>query len=387
MKHAPSFEETLMGSLRSRISIEKWNDAKEAYEENYYKDTILSIIDYVGRDLRKKYGNDTNSYFKIPHGSIVVEIEITDTELHIEAPFLEIGEKHRIPLLRKIAEVNFYPLNLSQIKLKGNRLNFHYSTPLHLCEPYKIYYVLEEICHNADNLDDELISLFGAKPLHGPRITFYDKELMDKAWQKFTSLLSEAEAFIHYFDEKRIEYFNWDVINITLKRIEYCIAPNGKLRSDIKHQVNCLYNKEDMKSRIQRGKKFLETLRSMPKEDFVVDMYVSETFIPKKSRSEIESIKRSLEKPFESAGKEIRNKQYTAATLTLLVAFYDLFYYNTIEDAIHNKVVRTLRNADKKAWEESANLLYEGMENIIKNKTMAQNITSTTKSFLSRLFK
>jgi hypothetical protein len=387
MKHALSFEETLMTSLRTRISIEKWDDAKEAYEENYYKDTILSIIDYVGSDLRKKYGNDTNSYFKIPHGSIVVEIEITDTELHIKVPFLEIGEKNKIPLLRKIAEVNFYPLNLSQIKLKDNHLNFHYSTPLHLCEPYKIYYVLEEICHNADNLDDELINLFDAKLLHEPKINFYNKEILDSAWQKFTSLLSEAEEFMNYFDEKRIEYFNWDIINITLKRIEYLIAPSGKLRTDIEHQVNCLYTKEDMQIRIQRGKKFLNTLKSISKEDFVADMYVAETFIPIKSRSEIESIKRNWGKPFETATKEMQNKQYTAATLTLLVAFYDLFYYNTIEDDINNQVVKVLRNADKKVWEEAATILYKGMDSIMKNKTIAQDLTSTTKGFLSKLFK
>lgn len=387
MRYALSFEETLLKSLRSGISMEKWDDAKEAYEENYYKDTVLSIIDYVGRDLRKKYGNNTNNYFKIPHGSIVVEIEITDTELHIKVPFLEIGEKHKIPLLRKIAEVNFYPLNLSQIRLKGNHLNFYYSTPLHLCEPYKIYYVLEEICHNADNLDDELISLFGAKPLHEPKITFYSQDLLDKAWLKFTTLLSEAETYVSYFDEKRMEYFNWDVINITLKRIDYLIAPNGKLRTDIEHQIKCLYAKEDMQSRIQKGKNFLNTLKSMSKEDFAADMYVAETFIPIKSRSEIESIKRSWEKPFETATKEIQSKQYTAATLTLLIAFYDLFYYNTIEDDINNKIVKVLRNADKKVWEESANLLYTGMENIIKNKTKTQNITSTTKVFFSKLFK
>ena len=146
-------------------------------------------------------------------------------------PFLEFSDTHKIPLLRKIAEVNFSPLNLAQIKSKNNQLYFKYETPLHLCEPYKIYYVLEEICHNADNMDDELLDLFDVTLLHQPIIKRYDEEVLEKSWGKFQAILEEAFNYIQYFEEKRMEYFNWDIINITLKKIEYILAPNGKLRT------------------------------------------------------------------------------------------------------------------------------------------------------------
>ena len=88
------------------------------------------VIDYAGKDIRKKYGNSDESFFKIPHGSIVVEIEISDKALSIKVPFLQLGENNRVPILRKITEANFSLLNLSQIKLSDNLLNFEYSAPL-----------------------------------------------------------------------------------------------------------------------------------------------------------------------------------------------------------------------------------------------------------------
>lgn len=387
MKQAPNFEETLMTSLHTQITVEKWDEAKKAYEQNLYKDTILHLIDYVGIDIRKKYGNETNTYFKIPHGSIVVEIEITDDELRIQVPFLEIGEKQKIPLLRKIAEINFYPLNLSQIKLKDQFLRFQYTTPIHLCEPFKIYYILQEICHNADNLDDELISLFDVKLLHEPKITHYNENLLEKAWSMFNTQLSEMEEYMAYFDEKRIGYFNWDIINIALKRIEYLMAPSGKLRTDIEQQISSLYSQEDIQIRIQRGKKFIDKLKTMQKSDFAADMYLTETFIPIKARGDIEGIKNSWQKPFETATKEIQNQQYTAATLTLLLAFYNSYYHNNIDDTLNMKMMQILKNSGGQEWEKAANILYNGMDSIIKDKPpMKEKTASTKKSFFSKLF-
>ncbi len=386
MQKALSFDETLMSSLSTKITVSKWDDTKEAYNQKKYKEVILNLFDYLDLNIRKKYGNAGETYFKVPHGSIVVEIEITDTHFSVKAPFLKIGANQRVPLFRKIAEVNFSPLILSQIKLDKDQLNFFYSTPLHLCEPLKIYYVLKEICHNADNFDDEFISLFDVEALHDPHIEDYSQETLETIWGKFKSYLKEADEYMEYFDQTRVGYFNWDMINITLKRIDYLMAPHGKLRTDIENNVNSLYSHDNMEDRIQRGKRFLDTLKNKSKEEVLADFYISESFIPTKSRSDLEHIVRSWEKPFENATKEMQNKQYMAATLTLLVAFYDIFYYNNVPDDVNSKMVNALKSAAGQDWGASAISLYNGMDAIINNKAVKSQNGTQKKGFFSKLF-
>lgn len=387
MKQALSFDETLIASLRSNVTVSKWDEAVEAYDQGKYKEAIHLLIDYVGVDIRKKYGNENGTYFKIPHGSIVVEIEITEKDLIVKVPFIELGEKHRVPILRKIAEVNFSLLNLSQIKLNDNLLNFQYKAPLELCEPLKIYYVMEEICHNADDLDDELVDLFGVKLIHEPQISSYDQSFLDQAWEKYNAYLKEADDYINYFQEKRAEILNWTVINITLKRIEYFMAPSGKLRTDIASQINDLYSQQDPQLRIQRGEKFLNELKQKSKEEVLSNLYKVETFMPIKSRSTLEGIQQNWQQPFEDATKDIQSKQYTNASLSLLLSFYDLFYYSNVNDQVSDKLTAVLTDAAGKDWNQAATILYDGMKSILNNELKVSAFGALKSSFLSKLFK
>ena len=42
-----------------------------------------------------------------------------------------------------------------KFELKKDRLAFEYTCPLALANPYKIYYILQEICNTGDKYDDE----------------------------------------------------------------------------------------------------------------------------------------------------------------------------------------------------------------------------------------
>ena len=118
-------------------------------------------------DLASKTGNAGFSSFDIPHGSITLQLNITDDEFKVHAPFLNISGSKRIPLLRKVTELNFSPLNLSSIFLDGDQLAFRYSSPISLCEPYRTYDALREICIYADSYDDEFINKFNASWIRG----------------------------------------------------------------------------------------------------------------------------------------------------------------------------------------------------------------------------
>ena len=101
-------------------------------------------------------------------------------QLNITAPFLLLPEKGRIPLLRQVAALNLTELTLACISLQNDKLFFDFHCPVALCNPYKIYYVLEEICRIGDKYDDEFVTKFKAERIYEPKITPYDNETVDK---------------------------------------------------------------------------------------------------------------------------------------------------------------------------------------------------------------
>lgn len=388
MTNALSYDKTLMTSLETKIKVEKWKESLDAYKAGDYKNSFLNLLDYIDTDIRKKYGNTDKTQFTVPHGSIVVEIEITNQLLKIKAPFLKVGNTHKIPVFRRIAEINFSPLNLAQIKYNNDELDFYYETPLHLCEPYKIYYVLEEICHKADNYDDEFKEAFDVTSLHEPKITPYSENELETIWNKFNSFLEEAYAYFDYFDKERLSYFNWDIINITLKKMDYCMSPQGKLRTDIEREIINLRSEDSINIRIQKGKQFLQFLRSMTREQFLENFYIAETFIPIKSRSEIDHLKKNLEHTLKIANDEIIKSDHIGATFTLLLSFYDMLYYNMVPKEVYLKTQSTLEEAANKPWKEAAAILFKGMTAIMNEQDLPfQTEQTKKKGFFSNLFK
>ncbi|WP_130734938.1 hypothetical protein [Flavobacterium sp. J27] len=388
MTNSLSYDKTLMTSLETKIKVEKWKESLDAYKADQYKDSFLTLLDYIDSDIRKQYGNATETSFKIPHGSIIVEIEISETLLKIKAPFLKVGNTHKIPVFRRIAELNFSPLNLAQIRFNNNELDFYYEAPLDLCEPYKIYYVLEEICHKADNYDDEFKASFDVTSLYEPKVTPYNATDLEIIWNKFNGFIAEAYEYFEYFDKERLSFFNWDVINITLKKIDYCMSPQGKLRTDIEREISNLGSQDNINIRIQKGKQFLQTLQAIPKDELLENFYVAETFIPIKSRSEIEHLKKNLEHTLKIANDEIVKADFIGATFTLLLSFYDMLYYNMVPKEVAQKTQATLEQASKQPWKEASSILFKGMTAIMNEQELLfQTEQPKKKGFFSNLFK
>lgn len=171
-----SFHKTIAGSLKSSVDIDIWDKVLKQYEDGDYVGSIRNCINYVDATIEKKYANADRTEYRVPHGSIIVEVKITEQELTIQAPFLDIEEARQIPVLRQAAQINFTPLSIARIDLEGHKLYFKYSCPLSSCEPYKIYDVLREICITADNYDDEFISKFGAKHIQEPAVYQYSRK-------------------------------------------------------------------------------------------------------------------------------------------------------------------------------------------------------------------
>jgi len=366
----PIFDKTLLGSIQRPIDPMKWDIVLDFYDRKLYKDVIIGIMDYIDSEMVSKRGNPAKTDFVIPHGSTIVKIKIDDKNFYVTAPFLEVPAAQNIPLLRQVSEINLYPLNLSTIVLENNQLIFKYSCPLALCEPYKIYDVLREICRFADAYDDDFIKKFNARRIHKPVIRNFAQKYTDYAWNRIQLYLQEAFAYIDYLDRKRLIEFCLDMMVITLMKIDYYAVPQGATRTDLEQAVSQLQdNQTPINDRIRKGREFLNSLKSQSRQEFIKDLYVAEVFIPIRLNFTNEMVESYFQRYYEMAKKEIAAREYLGAVLTLQTAFLGLFYNYIFSDDLKTIITTALVQSSQKSWDKAASVLWQALENILERQT------------------
>ena len=200
MKQALTFTPPILSSTESKLNVEAFDASVEAFENHEYLKSFYALLDYINGDFRTKYGNVQGNEFHIPHGSIIVNIKLDEEKLSITAPFVALPEKGRIPLLRQVAGLNFNAMDLATIYLRDNRLSFEYSCPIQLINPYKIYYILQEICCTGDKYDDEFETKFGAQRIYEPKTTPYDTASLENIYQAVQISCKECLDAVEYFE-------------------------------------------------------------------------------------------------------------------------------------------------------------------------------------------
>lgn len=382
-----TIDPVLRTAARPKTNDKVWDKVLEAHKEKRYRDVILRILDYVDMDIANKYGNADKTQFDIPHGSINVQLHVTKDRFEVTAPFLNIDASKRIPLMRKVAELNFSPMNLSMITLDGDQLFFRYSSPLVLCEPYRTYDALREICVYADTYDDEFIKKFDAKHIREPRITHYSEEEKERGWKTVQNYIEEALEASDHFETKRLFNISWDVLTITLMRIEHFLSPQGVLRIEMEKMISYMTGSLDsLNEKTKRGKQYLNKIKNYDREAFDADLYSSETFIPFKIRATPEHVRSKSENTLAQSKKEVEQGNHLGASMTILFHFYNMFYHNDLPDDIAKTVDDALVQCSGRPWNESSEILYRALGEIMKSGAAPAKKGTKRKGFFSKLF-
>ncbi len=375
-----SYDRSLQTSLKSSLDRDHWKYVMDQWDQKNHKAAILGTLDYINREAVNKYGNPEKTEFKIPHGSIIIEIKITDTEFIVNAPFLGLPEGPKVPLLRQIAQLNFHPLKLSNVALENDRLTFEYKGPVDTCEPYKVYDILSEITYYADNHDDEFIKKFNAKRLYDPEVIFYDAQTVEKSWERFNAIVKECKDYIVHFETKRLPYFVWDIVSITLRKIEYYLSPQGFLRFELEKNVNDMMNQNlNINDKINRGKEFIEKLSTYDRKSFEADLYKPVIFVPYKTSSSLENVKKSLESNLSRFNEEYNRQDLLGAAFTGLYAIYDLFYIYDMQDDIRICLETALESSQGKTYSEACTI-YKSTFDQIQSGNFNNNAFVTSRS-------
>jgi hypothetical protein len=347
---------------------EKWDEALAFFNSKQYQMVLPTLLDYVSSQLQAKKEGNT---YKIPHGSVIITIVETATELSIKCPFLNIAKAKKVPLMRRLAELRMHPLNLTNVTLENDLVNFSFSCPIQLCEPYKIYSVLREICYYADSYDDEFIEKFEATNLQEPKITPFSSDLKQEAFANYQKIISEGIQRFDYYMENRHQHNAWYTLNITLKQIEFYAEPQGYLRTVLEKAIDGIFDSNTpFQSRLLNGKASLEKLKSYTEAKFSEDLYQIETFIPHKYSGKKENIRENWEDTYENAQEMIANAKFEDASVLIQSNFYSLFYYNIVDDGISKPIIDAMVQANGLDWNEAAPLLLKGMQSIMEDNIL-----------------
>ena len=384
MNNCPIFYKSLYSSTASKIKVELWDATLAAYDEEQYLKSFHLLMDYVNPELRAKYGNADGTTFKVPHGSVIVNVNIDKETFNVHAPFLEVNQETIVPLLRQVASLNFSALDLAQIYLRENRLDFEYSCKINETNPYKIYYILREICDVGDKYDDEFVTTFGAKRLYEPIVTPFAAGKAEEAYQTIQAIIKQALEYTAFFESKRNYSQAWDLIAGALRQIDFYAHPQGQLKNDIEKAIREANAEAPLPELVTDMKNFLQEWQAMDKAKFIEDLYDVEIFIPTKRRSSLQNIQENLEKLYERTEKGIQNGYQSAVAVDILFNFYNIYYHNNLQEDVNVVLADALEQSSGKAWDEAANILFRALK-----KIMDGDLSTDTKKggLFSRLLK
>lgn len=367
MKQTLSYFEPVLASTASKMDVEAFDKSIELFNNHAYREALLTLLDHINPELRTRYGNPEQTRFSVPHGSIIVKLELTaDDRLEITAPFVSLPEKGRIPLLRQIAGLNTNVLDLACITLQDDKLFFRYDCPIALAQPAKIYDLLYDICTTGDRYDDEFATKFGAVRIYEPQVTPYDQATLTRIYDNLQQLCGECLEGVKFFEADRKFGYCWNLLSTTLYQLYYFARPQGELLNTLDKAIREIDRNDIPQSEVlARGKETIQQLQAMSQEQLGASLYYVETFISDKRRSNLKNIQDNFEDTFDNASGYLDADDARACSVVIANKFYELYFYNNVQDDVNKVVSKALKASSAKPWDEAGPILHTAMESII----------------------
>ena len=117
-----------------------------------------------------------------------------------------------------------------------------------------------------------------------------------------------------------------------------------------------------------QGKAVIEKLQQMSQEELAENLYYVETFIPAKRRSNLQNIQENFENSYKKISNYMESEDYMTATIMMLYKFYEMYYYNNLQEDVNQVVADALQRSSEQPWEEAAPILYKAMEAIMEDE-------------------
>ena len=124
---------------------------------------------------------------------------------------------------------------------------------------------------------------------------------------------------------------------------------------------------------VAKGKAYLEKLLAAPREELARDLYFVDTLISTKRRSSLNNVQENMKDVYREATEAIQAENYERSAVRILYKFYEMYFYNDVQDDLNALVSRALERSAGKSMEEASEILYEALDNIMEGELDADD--------------
>jgi hypothetical protein len=229
--------------------VNKWTDADNLHKEKKHIQSFDAFFEYLRDDAEKNVEyekKDGKGVFSIYQGSKIVRGAFDENNVQAEVT-LAVMPQPSVPVMRRLLEMNF-SLYYSRFALDGDRLCMRFDSDTATASPSKLYYGLKELATKGDKQDDLLVQDFSMLQTtdseHIDALPDAEKEV------KYTYLQLWVKQTLETIASVDADKFSGGIAYLLLSlvyRIDYLIAPQGKLLNDLE-KIGAIYFKKDERS-------------------------------------------------------------------------------------------------------------------------------------------
>ncbi len=398
MKKTFGYVAPALESTATKLDFDAYDRSLDLFEEKRYIDSLHAILDYFDSNIRVVHDNDhpvteapaqskgfsflgftfrkpgrtqpreygPGRNFTVPHGSIILHIQITDTEFIVRAPYVSLpSDERRIPMMRRVCELNLSDLDLVHFTLDGNELHLNFRCPLELTHTHKIVYMLRELCLTGDKYDDEFVTKYGAKRLFTPEITPFSPEETQRIIEGIRQTCRETiEAIDEYANDRRFG-IAWHFLAIALFKISYFARPQGNLDADLDRAVDDAWADGDTQVQVSEGREFLQKLLDSPDDELAESLYKVQTICSPRRASDLGNIRSNLQENYDNAVKAYSSDSMECCMRTLLM-IYRTYFYNDLQDDVNHVFAKALEKSANMDFGPASNVLIKAMRIVME---------------------
>lgn len=259
--------------------VSRWTDADSLFKEKKYTESFDSFFDYLRDEAEQNVvyeRNGTEGRFHFYQGSKIVRGSFNNDMLRAEVTLARMPQPS-VPVMRRLLEMNFN-LYYNRFALDQDRLCMNFDSDIETASPSKLYYGLKELATKADKQDDLLVKDFTVLQTtdseHITEIPPAEKETKYEFLQKWIKQTLDTIASV---DAEKFSGANAYMLLALLYRIDYLVAPEGKLLSDLE-KIGFIYFKKDERPVIEKNRDMSEEFKKIldkPREEIYSSIFRS----------------------------------------------------------------------------------------------------------------
>ena len=364
---------------------EKWNDAEKFFEDKEYKKAVISTLEYLNQDIFKGINLKKDISINRVHGNIAVKIELDDRYFKLYTEIVAIDSNTQlIPLLRKVAEVNFSLLDFSHIVYDDDKIYINYQLELHRCKPNIINWVFQEIIFNADELCNEFIYKYGATDINAIAKNRLNQSQKTKTIKQIRLYLDEFSKYEKELEKDGKSDFVWDMVIITLYKLANMSYINGYLKFELMQKLSMIHDRDiDFYERIKQGKAFINELQEKNDKFYEDILYFREDLVSMLKFSNTDILKSWFEDYGENLVKMENSNDYFSMSYYMEAMFLRVIYNYNLSPTQKNAIEDTLKDVSNAEVEYAQKKLVK-LYNKFINKELSDK--SSKFGFLKSIF-